>query len=398
MEINNINKSINDLTNAVELLSQKSENLVGNRAAYCSPTERTSGFNNGDFGSGTFESAFGFGNKACSKTSRKMQIPLAAPDSYNGNYGEFSNFLRSGENFFTKGLASNSSSGSLLMPEDICIHVYQKVQEILPLRKLAKTMKISTDSLDVIVDEKSPDAGWTTETQYTPTEESVEFKKIKISTHEIFANLKITQKLLDDSNVDIYNWFLNNISEKIARVENKAFWSGDGNGKPKGILSYKMQEKEPASQKFQCFKTGKNGSLPEKNQENLFIDVASSLKHKYLRNACWIMSRSAYMAVQHIKDDLGYHIFQSTMMGLPTTILGYPVYIDDDLPELESGKATCSIVFGDFKNAYTIVDRTCVNLFRDPYSSKPFVEFFATKRTGGDVINFDALKIINFGE
>lgn len=398
MEINNINKSINDLTNAVELLSQKSENLVGKRAAYCSPTEKANGFNNCDFGGRTLENAFYFGNKTHSATSQKMQIPLEAPDSYNGNCSEFSTFLRSGENFFTKSLSSNSSSGSLLMPEDICIHVYQKVQDILPLRKLAKVMKISTDSLDVIVDEKSPDAGWTTETQYTPPEESVEFKKIKISTHEIFANLKITQKLLDDSNVDIYNWFLNNISEKIAKVENKAFWLGDGNGKPKGILSYEMQENESASQKFQCFKTGKNGELPEKNQENLFIDVASSLNHNYLRNACWIMSRSAYMAVQHIKDDLGYHVFQSAMTGLPTTILGYPVYIDDDLPQLEIGKSTCSIVFGDFKNAYTIVDRTCVNLFRDPYSSKPFVEFFATKRTGGDVIDFDALKVINFGE
>lgn len=353
----NINESINNLTNAIDLLQKKSSLSSDN----------------------------------------KLRFPLGDSDIVDRVNNDFSNFLRKGEDrLYGKSLTSSSdNNGSLLMPNDTCISIYQKMGDILPLRTVAKNIKISTDSLEILFDDKAPDAGWSTETKYISDSGEASFRKIKIPTNEIFANIKITQKLLDDTNVNIYDWFVNNISNKIASVENKAFWYGDGNGKPKGILSYEQQEGKSEFGKFECFKMEESKQFT-KVSEDIVINVVASLRREYLKNACWIVSRSAYAALQQIRDDLSARLLRTASNMLPTTILGYPVFIDDDLPEINSSDEAPAAIFGDFSSAYTIVDRTDINIFRDPYSSKPFVEFFATKRTGGDVVNFDALKVLKF--
>ena len=160
-----------------------------------------------------------------------------------------------------------------------------------------------------------------------------------------------------------------------------------------------MHEKTPEFGKLQCFKTGKNGDFADKDGDNFLMAVATSLKREYSKNAAWLVSRTAYTKIQQLKDEFSRnHIFKYPLGESPATLYGYPIFIDDTLPELSSSKGTCSIVFGDFSSAYMIVDRSDINLFRDPYSSKPFVEFFATKRTGGDVVNFDAIRVVKFAE
>lgn len=356
----NINQSINDLSNAIDNLQKFTNN-----------------------------------NK-----NENFKIPFEKSSSKNIDFA-IGEFLRKGDDSMlcTKSLSSANGSGSLLMPNDACVHIFSKMTSISTFRTFAKSVKISTDSLEVLYDNKSPSAGWSTETKYPISEDNAEFKKIKIPTHEIFANIKITQKLLDDSNIDVYEWFVNNVSRKISELENNAFWFGDGDGKPKGIFAHDMHEKAPEFGKLQCFKTGKNGDFVDREGDNFLMAVATSLKREYSKNAVWLASRSAYTKIQQLKDEFSRnHIFKYPVGNIPATLYGYPIFIDDALPELSSEKGTCSIVFGDFSSAYMIVDRSDINLFRDPYSSKPFVEFFATKRTGGDVVNFDAIRVVKFSQ
>lgn len=322
----------------------------------------------------------------------KSKIPLDKCDNNN----EIVRFLKSGAgDMYTKSLTSDNNG--VLMPNNVCTHVYDQMKEYSPIRSLASVIKISTDKLDVLLDTKIPEAAWATETAF-PALADPEFKKVQIPVHEVFTRIKVTQKLLDDSDVDIYSWFISKIANQMSAVEDTAFLLGNGEGKPKGILAYPTRADKSEFGTFQHFATGVNGNFKE-NGADVLISAANSLKREFMKNAVWIMSRSAFSSIQKLKEPtLGRYIWQPSISATPSTLLGYPVIVDDNMPELNTNAPTVSIMFGDLSKAYQIVDRSDLQVFRDPYSSKPFVEFYATKRTGGDVINFDALKLIKFGE
>lgn len=308
---------------------------------------------------------------------------------------DFALFLKNGSTpTYTKSLSSSNAS-DLLMPNDTCAHIYEKMEECSPIRALASTIKISTDSLEMLLDNKYPETAWSSEVKFPAEIKDPEFKKIKIPVYEIFSRIKVTQKLIEDSNIDIYNWFVTRVAEQIANIEDVAFLFGDGDGKPKGILSYPTDDICEFG-KFQHFKTGKQGGFGE-NGADILISAVAALRRKFLKNATWVMSRSAFSAIQQLRiNDDGKYVWRPSLSQDRATLLGYPIVIDENMPELNASNPTNSIMFGDFSRAYQIVDRKDVNIFRDPYSSKPFVEFYSTKRTGGDVVNFDALKVIRF--
>ncbi len=329
------------------------------------------------------------------KFAEKSILPL---DTCREDEG-VSMFLKSGTGAaFTKSI-SVAEGGGFLMPNNTCKHIYEKIEELSPIRSLVNVIKISTESLEVLVDKKAPEAAWSSELKYPIESSDPELKKIKIQVHEVFSRLKATQKLLEDSSVDIYSWFVTKISEQIAKVEDHAFLLGDGVGKPKGILKYPTDKNPNNDEKFQHFVTGKNGAFKDDSGADVLINVLSSLKREFMKNSVWLMSRSAYCEIQKLKlRNSGQYVWQPPLTSTTSSLFGYPIIIDDNMPELTSSSPTNSIIFGNFAKAYQVVDRTGINVFRDPYSSKPFVEFCATKRTGGNVINFEALKIVRFGE
>lgn len=327
-------------------------------------------------------------------TTKAKQLPLDRCDDTNDG---FEAFLKSGSGpTYTKSMTSEN--GGLLIPQKTSIHIYDKMQWCSPIRALASRVKISTEALDILVDTKSVEAAWSSEEKF-PDCKDPEFKKIQIPVHEVFSRVKATQKLLDDASVNIYDWFVSKIATQIAKVEDHAFINGDGNGKPKGILSYPTQVGSSEFGKFQHFITGHKGKFKEAGGADVLIRTAASLNREFTQKAAWLMSKSAFRQIQMLKEQgTGRYIWQPSLSASPSTLLGYPVFVDENMPELNGSNATNSIIFGDFSSAYQIVDRTDITVFRDPYSSKPFVEFYSTKRTGGDVINFDALRIVRFSE
>ncbi|MDC0349146.1 phage major capsid protein [Alphaproteobacteria bacterium] len=220
--------------------------------------------------------------------------------------------------------------------------------------------------------------------------------KIRISLQELYAKPKATQKLLDDGAINIEDWLVSKVTEKMVRIENEAFISGDGEGKPTGFLHYQTEDVASFG-RLQHHKTGANGGFGGIGA-NILFDMVASLKTEYLSDAVWVMSRSAEAAVRKLKErGTGQYLWQPALGDrLLPVLMGHPVHVMDEMPALVFGEASSSIAFGSFKDGYQIVEKPQLNVLRDPYSAKPYVEFYITKRVGGDVIDFDAIKILKF--
>lgn len=299
-----------------------------------------------------------------------------------------------------KSLSTTSDGdGGYLVPSGLHNGLYATLQTASVMRGLASVREISTSSLEMLIDKGSADAGWVAETQERDETRTPDLIKTQIPAHEMYARPRATQKLLDDSMVNVEEWLVQKISQKMAAMENAAFISGDGKVSPKGILSYETVRKEAWEWgKLEELKTGANGNFGEGLGVATLLVLFHALKTPYLPGASWLMSRTAQIALRQLRDETSHqYLWQPPLGGMPNpTLLGYPVTVCDDMPSLTSGTPSKPIIFGNFKEAYQIVDRTGTRVLRDPYSAKPYVEFYTTRRVGGDVLNFEALKVLNF--
>jgi HK97 family phage major capsid protein len=330
----------------------------------------------------------------------KPGLPLSKKlddDTYRRS--DFSNYVRNGSDILLKKSLTDKAEekGGYLIPSEIASRIGDKMAILSPIRSIAKVITISTNSVDILVDSKNPEAGWITSDEIEETA-SPEIRKIKIPVHEIYAKPMANQRLLDDSEINVEEWLINKISEKMASLENNAFVNGDGSNKPLGFLKYDSEISEARSfGKLQHFCTGADGKIIENTAVDLLIDMVYSLKPIYIKNAKWVMPRSALSIVRKLKNTDGANLWQPSLSeATPPTLLGYPVIIDDDMPAVKVGEISTSMAFGDFYSGYQIIDRQGLRILRDPYTSKPFVEFYVSKRIGGAVVDFDAIKLLKF--
>ena len=332
------------------------------------------------------------------KERTKLFLPLGEVEA-----DGFSNFIRYGvDSYFTKSLNEQADKdGAIFLPKNILMRVEEKLKYLSPMRNIARATTISSNSIDIVLDSKLPDAGWLNGENERVESDSPEVRKVNIPVYELYTKPKANQMLLDDAQINVEEWLIDKIAEKFAAIEDDAFINGDGNDKPKGFLKCQMEENEVREgNKLQVFKTGANGAFTsDESALNILIDMVCSLQPLYIKNAKWIMPRSALSVIRKLKNRDGVSIWQPAVSeATPATLLGYSVIIDDNMPALRNNNASMSIAFGDFFTGYQIVDRQGLSILRDPYTSKPFVEFYATKRVGGDVVDFDAIKVLNFAE
>lgn len=324
-----------------------------------------------------------------------MESKTAEPMSASQReYGKaFRSYLRKGmdaglEALQTKALSVNSDpDGGYLVTPTMSSNIVQAIFETSPMRQLAAIETISTDSLELIDDHSSAAAGWTSETAAITETNSPTIGKITIATHQLYAQPKATQKLVDDAAVDIEAWLANKIADIIGRTENTAFISGNGVGQPRGILSYN------AGTSWGQIEQVNSGTSAEVTSDGI-IKLFYALKDAYIKRASFLINRSVVQDIRLLKAEASdQYIWQPSMIaGAPDTLLGAPVYMAADMPVAAAN--SLSVAVGDFKAGYQIVDRSGIQILRDPYTEKPFVKFYATKRVGGDVINFDAIKLL----
>ena len=264
--------------------------------------------------------------------------------------------------------------------------IYTDLVALSPIRQLASNAEIATDALELLDNESDNMAGWTAEvTDYNATSK-VKIEKKLIPVHELFAQPMVTQKLLDDPRIDIEKWLAEKLAEVFLAKENEAFINGDGVGKPLGILT---AAKSADKNKLETIKLSTKDHFTADDLIKLFY----SLKEKYAATAKFLLSRSALQMVRSLKDTNNRYLWQPRLEEKASDLLlGAEVVLSTDMPNLGAG--SMPIVYGNFKRGYYVVDRHAVRILRDPYTEKPFVKFYRTKKLRGGVVDFDALKIL----
>ena len=292
-----------------------------------------------------------------------------------------------------KALSVNSDpDGGYLVHADMNGRIVTKIFETSPVRQFANVITISTDALEGSYDLEEASAGWVNETGARTETNTPQLGAWRIPVHELYAKPKATQKLLDDAVVNIEAWLAGKIADKLSRLEATAFVSGDGVGKPRGFLTYAAGT---SHKQIEQIATGANGGFAASGGADKIFDFIYSLKEAYLANARWAMGRLALAKVRQLKDDQKQYLWTPGLGAAPSTLAGYPIAMFEDMPVPATN--SLSIALADWSEAYQIVDRQGIRTLRDPYSSKPYVEFYTTKRVGGDVLNFEAIKLLKFG-
>lgn len=282
---------------------------------------------------------------------------------------------------------SSSAYGGYLLTPNMQRIITGELNENCFMRKICSVQTISSSALEVI-DDTSFATSWISETGTVSDSNSSVLSKITIKAHELVAQPKVSQKLLDDASINIEEWLAYRLAEQFAQKEEEAFLKGTGDtsNQPTGITNYTSGIDITTS----TSKT--NGGIDAKDIVSLYY----SLKEQYVGRASFVMPRSAVSAIRMLKDSTsGAYLWQPALLGgKEDTLMGCPVYQSSNMPALAA--SSLSIIFGDF-SFYQIVDRTDIRVLRDPYTSKPYVRFYTTKRVGGDVIRKEAFKMLKCG-
>ena len=264
------------------------------------------------------------------------------------------------------------------------------------IRALASVATVDAGAYDVLIDQTEMGAGWQVEATPTAETSTPGLDRISIPLHELSALPKVSQRLLDDSAFDLEAWLAERIADRFSRAENAAFVNGDGVNQPRGFLDHNaVNEASWSWGNIGYIPTGVDGAFPASNPADVLLDLIYNLGAQYRRNAHFLMNSATAGAVRKFKDADGRYLWSEPLVaGQPPLLFGYPVVIIEEMPGLSSNSP--SIAFGDFRAGYTIAERPDLRLLRDPYSAKPNVLFYATKRVGGDVTDFAAIKLLRF--
>lgn len=294
--------------------------------------------------------------------------------------------------------AGSDPDGGYLLPPSTVGRMVSKLYEQSVMRQIASVQTISTDKIEGLVDNNEADAGWVSELGTRSDTNTPQVGKWEIQAHEMYAMPKASQKILDDAATDVEGWLAGKVADKFARVEGTAFWQGTGVGQARGLASYTTAATADATRDWGTFEhvvTGANGAF-HTTQFDPVVNLIGAFKDQYLSNAQFVMRRSVRTAARLLKESTtNRYLWEPGMqVGSPERLMGYPVRVDEYMPTLATG--SLSLAFGDFRQAYQIVDRMGIRTLRDPFTAKPYVVFYSTKRTGGGAVNYEAVKFLKF--
>ena len=293
--------------------------------------------------------------------------------------------------------AGSDPDGGYLLPESTVGRTVAKIFEQSTMRQLANVMTISTDKIEGLVDNNEASAGWVSELGARSDTSTPQLGQYEIQAHEMYAMPKISQKLIDDASMDVEGWLSMKVADKFARVEGAGFTTGTGTGQPRGLFAYTTaatSDETRAWGTFEHVKTGTNGGFNATTKGDVLFDLIGAFKPAYLQRGQFLMRREMRTAIRKLKgatSDL-YLWEPGLQAGAPDRLLGYPVRVDQYVPAMATD--SLSLALGDFREAYTIVDRIGIRTLRDPYTAKPYVCYYSTKRCGAGAVNYEAVKFL----
>lgn len=286
----------------------------------------------------------------------------------------------------------DNSSGGYLAPVEWDRRIQQAQRATSPMRRLATVQTTGVGAYSTLWSNDVWGSGWVGETAARPETNSPVLSPINFTTGEIYANVAATQRIIDDAEFNLEQWLADRLNAEFSRQEDIAFLSGNGVNKPSGFLLYATGGALAASHPGGALAVVNSGAAANLTVDGL-IGFMYSLPAPYRQNATWLMSSTTAAMLTKIKDSDGNLIWRESLMaGQPATLFGRPVEIDEGMPAPEAGNL--AIAFGDFRAGYLINDRIGTRILRDPFTNKPFVMFYATKRVGGGVLDPNAIRLL----
>jgi HK97 family phage major capsid protein len=338
------------------------------------------------------------------KSRMDAQAVAAARPALSGAKGQSSPFV---DSYLRKGLESGvelkamagttDAAGGYAVPEEIDSEIGRLLTAISPIRAIANVVRVGSAGYRKLVTAGGTPSGWVSETAGRPETATPTFIEVAPPFGELYANPAASQAMLDDSAFDVEAWLAQEIATEFARAEGSAFVAGNGVNRPKGFLASPTSAQGDHLRAFgtlQYLATGAVGGFGADPADRL-IDLVQALRPPYRQGAAFVMNSATASAIRKFKTADGAFLWQAGLSaGQPDTLLGYPVVEAEDMPDVAADSV--SIAFGNFRAGYLIAERTETQILRDPYTNKPFVHFYATKRIGGQVANSEAIKLLKF--
>lgn len=334
----------------------------------------------------------------------KMARASAAPEhaSADEHKAAFSRFIRRGDVTALDGIKGmvvrDDANGGYLVPEAVVGPIVQRIFDGSPMRQVARVQAISGNAIEGVVSYGQLSVSWVDEVTASSDPTTPTLKKYRIETNTQRSSPRVSPILLEDGAVNVEQWLGEQIARDFALSEQTAFITGSGANQPRGITTYTTAATADASRawgQLEHVATGTSGGFGSNaNGVDKLIDLTGKLKSGYRQGAVFMMSKATLAATRVLKTSGGDYIWEpSTQAGNPSVLLGYPVIEAEDMPVVAAN--SLSIAFGNF-TGYMIADRMGLSVLRDPYSNNPYVTFHATRRVGGGVVDFDAIKFLKF--
>ena len=286
--------------------------------------------------------------------------------------------------------------GGYLVTEELESAVNRGVRNVSPIRAIAGIRRVSGSVYKKPFAVTGAESGWIAETVARPETSTPTLAELAFPTMELYAMPAATSALLDDAAVDIDQWIAEEVRLSFAEQEGTAFVTGNGTARPKGFLDYtKVANASWSWGNIGYITTGQAGAFPAADPGDRLVDLVYTVKSGYRSNGTFVLNRATQAVIRKMKDGDGNYLWQpAAKAGDASTLMGFPVAESEDMPNIATD--SYAVAFGDFRRGYLIVDRAGIRVLRDPYSSKPYVLFYTTKRVGGGVQDFDAIKLLRF--
>lgn len=305
-------------------------------------------------------------------------------------------YLRQGSEAELKSVnAVTAIDGGYAVPREIDALIAAQLKTLSPIRAISQVVQVGTAGYRKLVTSGGVASGWVSETAARPETTTSKFNEIAPPMGELYANPAASQAMLDDAAFDLEGWLASEIAVEFARAEGSAFVNGTGTNQPKGFLGAATSNAADATRAFGTlqFVASGNATAFDTAPELKLIDLVHTLRSGHRQGAVFVMNSKTLSTVRKFKASDGSFLWQPGLMeGQPARLLGYPVIEAEDMPDVGAG--AFPIAFGNFKNGYLIAERRTTTILRDPYTNKPFVNFYATKRVGGQVLDSDAIKLL----
>lgn len=284
------------------------------------------------------------------------------------------------------------ADGGFAVPEELDRSILEILRDVSPMRQVCSQITVSTPDYKKLVNLGGSGSGWVGELAARPATGTPTLAQIAAVMGEIYANPQATQTSLDDLFFNAEAWLNSEVAREFAEQEGAAFLSGDGVNKPKGILAYALSTDADAARAFGTLQKVHSGAAGDFDSDDL-LKLVYTLKAGYRANGRFMLPNMTLFKVRTMKDSQGNYLWRAGIeAGAPSTLLGYGIVENEDMPAVAADSN--AVLFGDFARAYTIVDRIGTRVLRDPYTNKPNVGFYTTKRVGGMLVDSQAVKVL----